>query len=419
MATSKAEKVEFRRLWDRYYDDLQVCAQCGMCRDLCCMTDCFGWESTSPRGKIYLLKRFDQGMLDLDSLKKMTVEHASMCSSCGQCEEICPAGLKQYHMWEQWRADLVEMGWGPMKVHKVLGERVDAVGNPYNEKPGKRNGWLEPDIKITKGAELVFYTGCTASLRMKDIALAVARILNILDIPFDVAGPKESCCGSPLLRSGQVEPARRSILKNIEWYSKKKVKRLITACPGCSNTMIHDWPELYGDELPFKVEHISTFFDELLREGKLKFENPLPMKVTYHDPCHLGRHMKVYDEPRNIMNAIPGVELTEMRRTREMSQCCGAGGGFRSGFSEESISYAAKRVEMALDTGVSVLLTSCPFCRLNLRDGAKQLGVEIPVLNIEDIVLMSLKGETLELPEAETAEKEAEVNEEEPVAQTT
>jgi heterodisulfide reductase subunit D len=380
--------------------EVDACMRCNECINLCPVVDLYGNE-VSPRGKIHyfreLIKSNDLIAKLLGRSRNVTEEEVNkytqnlyICTSCLQCREVCEASINTVPMWEAMRADLVERGNGPMPAHRAIRERVEKLGNPYNEPKEKRLAWIQPGMKIAEKAELLFFVGCTSALRMTMLAQAVTKILNYAEIDFTYLGKDELCCGSPLLRTGQRETAFKVIRQNVELIKQRGVKKLVAACAGCANTSKNDWPKVVG-KLPFQVQHISEFLLDLVREGRIKFDKALDLKVTYHDPCHIGRHMKLYEEPRKAIESIPGVKIVEMKRNREMAMCCGAGGGFRSAFSNDAIAIASKRVRQAQEeTNTNIIVTSCPFCRLNLTDGAKSIGADFKVINIEELYTRAL-----------------------------
>ncbi len=381
--------------------ETDACMRCNECLKYCPVVDLHGNE-VGPRGKIHFFREFVKTNNDLvskllgrsrditeEEINKYT-QNLFICSSCQQCKEVCEAGIDTVPMWEAMRADMVERGNGPMPAHKAIRDRVNKLGNPYNEPPEKRLDWKQPDMKFAEKGEVLFFTGCTAALRMTMLAQAVVKVLNNVGIEPVYLGKDETCCGSPLLRTGQRETAYKVIRENVERIKQRGVKKVVAACAGCANTSKNDWPKVVG-KLPFEVQHISEFLLELVKQGKIKFDKPLDLKVTYHDPCHIGRHMKLYEAPRKAITSIPGVTLVEMKRNRNMAMCCGAGGGYRSAFSNDAIAIAAKRVKQAQEeTGANMIVTSCPFCRLNLSDGAKSAGLDFKVINIEELYAKAL-----------------------------
>jgi len=376
--------------------DLNACLQCGYCRDTCPVLGQIGWESSSPRGKVYYLKQI-ANRTPMDRLLRRTpeitpefVERVFQCTSCAACEHNCHVEIDFAHRWEEVKEWLIEQGYGPMEAHKKIKEKVGAKRNPYDEPMEKRAAWLPPEIKLSPNPEVVFFTGCTEAYRMQPLAVATAKLLDKAGVKFNLLGEDEWCCGSPLLRTGQKGMVRDDIAPhNVKAMDRRGWKAMVTACAGCYNTMKNDYPKLTGNP-GYKLYHISEYLEKLIKEGKLKFTKEFNKKVFYHDPCHLGRHAKVYDAPRNVLKAIPGLTLLETKAEREDSECCGAGGGFKAGFNEMAENIAADRVKHAVEAGAEVIVTSCPFCQVNLNAGAKKAGLSIKTMDVVQVALQAV-----------------------------
>ncbi len=235
----------------------------------------------------------------------------------------------------------------------------------------------------------IYFPGCTATYRMTQISEAAVKIMKKGGVEFTVLGEDEWCCGSVMLRTGNKPEALELIEHNLEALEKAGADRVVTTCSGCYKTISHDYKEEKG-ELDFEVVHLPALVKELLDQGKLKFK-PSDAKVTYHDPCHLGRHMGMFDIPREVIKAVPGIELVEMARSREFARCCGAGGGMLSGNKEISNAIGQDRINEAAATGASILTTPCPFCTLHLLAQAKEAGLDIRVLDFSEFVLENLE----------------------------
>lgn len=376
--------------------DLYACLQCGYCRSTCPVYGQIGWESATPRGKVYYLKQMaaktpvDRLLRRDTKINDKFVERVFQCTSCAACEHNCHVEIDFAHLWEDVKEWLIDQGYGPMEAHKKIRERVEQKRNPYDEPKEKRVAWLPPEIKLSDKPEVIFFTGCTEAYRMQPLAAATAKLLDKAGVKFNLLGEEEWCCGSPLLRTGQRAPVRDEIAPhNVREMDKRGWKAMVTACAGCYNTMKNDYPKLTGKP-SFKLYHISEYLEKLIKEGKLKFTKEYKKKVFYHDPCHLGRHAKVYDAPRNVLKAIPGLQLIETEQEREDSQCCGAGGGFKSAFNDMAESIAAERVKHAVKAGAEVIATSCPFCQVNLNAGAKKAGLDIKTMDVVQIALQAV-----------------------------
>jgi heterodisulfide reductase subunit D len=376
--------------------DLDACLQCGYCKASCPVSEQIGWESASPRGKVYYLRQMarktpvDRIMRRETKPNDKFVERMFQCTSCAACEEECHVEIDFAHMWEDVKEWLIDQGYSPPEAHIAIKDRVVDKRNPYGEPKEKRAAWLPPGIKLSDNPDVIFFTGCTEAYRMQPLAAATATLLDKAGVKFNILGEDEWCCGSPLLRTGQKAPVRDQLAPhNVREMDKRGVKAMVTACAGCYNTMKNDYPKLTGTP-QFKLYHISEYLEKLIKEGKLKFSKEFKKKVAYHDPCHLGRHAKVYDAPRNVLKAIPGVTVVEMKHEKEDSHCCGAGGGFKSAFNEMAEDIAARRVKEAVDAGAEVIVTSCPFCQVNLNAGAKKAGLNIKTMDVVQVALQAV-----------------------------
>jgi heterodisulfide reductase subunit D len=278
------------------------------------------------------------------------------------------------------RARLVDSGIGPLPQQRKNVEYLKGDFNPYGKPHSERNDWTGKEIP-DKG-DVLYFVGCTAAYGMQDMAKSTVDVLVAAGVEFAVLSD-EHCCGSFPLRIGETGVARELAAHNANKFGESGAKVIVTSCPGCSNTMKNDYPRM-GVRLGADVKHTCEFLAELVRDGKLKFAG-YKKKVTYHDPCHLGRHTGVYDEPREVLAAIPGLELVEMKRTREFAYCCGAGGGVKSAYPEWALDTAMERVREAMETGAEVLITACPFCERNFRDAVDHMGVKMEVVDLVEL----------------------------------
>ena len=203
---------------------------------------------------------------------------------------------------------------------------------------------------------------------------------------FGILGAKERCCGSTAFRVGAVDMFEKYKKANVKQLNGLGIKTLVTACAGCYSTFANE----YTGELDFEVLHIVEFIARLVAEEKLTFKNELNLKVTYHDPCHIGRYGGLYDEPREILKALPGVDFREMVRIREYSLCCGSGGGVKTAYPEVAMETAKMRVREAKDTGAEMIVTCCPFCEMNLKDGANADPEPMQVVDLLQLVSEAL-----------------------------
>ncbi|MGQ9720487.1 MAG: (Fe-S)-binding protein [Candidatus Jordarchaeum sp.] len=371
------------KLWERSTPDWQPTCPAG---------EKYGFEPYFPSGRMWIARGLTEGKLDLDNPKLLKIIYS--CTLCGNCEKQCQTDILNEHITqiiETLRERAVESEVGPPPKQREFGEWTRNEHNPYLEPHAERLSWLPFDkSELPEKADTVYFVGCTSSYRQKKIAAATANILKKLGTNFTIL-EDEWCCGSPLLRTGQSEIAKTCAEHNIEVLKKAEAKQVITSCAGCYRTLTKDYKEKYGLDYDFKVVHSPELFLSLIESGELELEKPVNMKVTYHDPCHIGRHMNIYDTPREILEKIPGVELVEMERNRENAWCCGAGGGVKSAFNDLAMFAAEERVKEALKTGADAIVSTCPFCWRNLEDAIEAGNYDLKMYDIVELIWESIK----------------------------
>jgi len=405
----RRELTELAKLFDK----ISMCTHCGNCKYFyeygalenlaapgCPQGDKFLFDAyMGSRGKIALAKGLLSGRIDFTD----TVSHVLFtCTTCAACRSMCETDVRDYIIrifealrYEAWRAGVeIPAGIKRWRAHIAV-ER-----NPYMEKHAERTAWIPREIKekLPKKARYLYFVGCTSSYRQKNIALATLKLLVNLGIDVTVS-EDEWCCGSPLLRTGQWDLAKEFAEHNAQLMEEHGAEAIITTCAGCYRTLSKDYqegpPDGYKDILGVgfsgKVIHTIQLLEELIKKGEIEFVGSFDKVVTYHDPCHLGRHAGVYDSPRSVLNAIPGLKLIEMKRARQYSFCCGAGGGVRGAFPEYSLETAAKRVREAEATGAEVLTSVCPFCWRNLSDAIQMIGSKMKMMDITEILVDIVK----------------------------
>jgi heterodisulfide reductase subunit D len=252
----------------------------------------------------------------------------------------------------------------------------------------KRN--IDDSKYISEDIEVLYFVGCTASFdkNVKEVGINTINIMNALGIKFGILGKEEKCCGSVLLRIGDYSEFERLADYNIKLFNSLGVKILITSCAGCYRTIKMDYRKV--GILNLKVLHTAEYMARLIKENKIEFKNEIPVKVTYHDPCHLGRHSGIYDTPREVLKSIPGVELVEMDLIKEFSRCCGAGGGLKAGFSDIQNLMAQERVKDAEKTGAERLVSTCPFCYQGLQIGINAIKSNIKMTDLTELIALSM-----------------------------
>jgi len=238
------------------------------------------------------------------------------------------------------------------------------------------------DKILTAKGNTLYYPGCLTKFVAKDILGNYKKLLERCGEDFIILGDKEVCCGSPVLNAGFPDDFKNLAEKNLRVFKEYNVKKIITGCPACFDMLNGKYREILGEQWDIEVEHITTYLLSQIKEGKLKLKEQ-KIKAAYHDPCHLGRYGGIYEEPREILKSI-GVDLREMVLNREFAFCCGGGGGVQSNNRELAEKIAAERVSQALDTQADYLITPCPMCAFNLRNGA---GSKIKVVEFSEALL--------------------------------
>jgi len=364
----------------------------------------FGHEAFYSYGKMELVRGLNEDIIVTPTKGLLDVVYA--CTLCGSCSVNCKdhSGLgyraeDTVKIMEDLRAYLVEIGWGPLPAHTRYGESVRLNHNPYHEPPQNRTAWANGSGYPRK-AKTIYFVGCTASYRQQAIARATVKILEKLGMEFGLLGEEEWCCGSPLLRTGQRKLAEEMARHNVDVLRDAGAERVITSCAGCYKTLKLDYPNMFGIKPDFEILTTAELLNSLLQEGKIRFSNPLPLHVTYHDPCHSGRHVsiylselekeKVFEPPRNVLKALPQLKFTEMPRNRELSWCCGAGGGVKSAYPEWAIWTATERLKEAQETGAQAIVSTCPFCRRNLSDAVEASQLPLKVYDLTELVAQAL-----------------------------
>lgn len=438
-------KLDMKRLIE-----LDACTRCGECLSWCPVYDQDSREDLIPRRKIIdflRLARTQSGFLaDIMNSGNVSrtlkgiigkicgyreptreqvdefVNNLYECSTCGQCEVVCPAHIDTVNLWEELRRLMVRVGYGPLEPQKALRKSVKTYDNPWQQPRAGRTKWSrrakkegliqkEPrQIKKTNGKVLLFF-GCTASYdaNVKQVAVNTINILEALDVDYGVLGKDERCCGSVLLRMGDPE-YKRLFTENLNQFNALGIETLISSCSGCFKTILQDYPKV--GELNFEVLHTVEYLARLLKQGDLTFPHPVNKTITFHDPCHLGRATGGFDAPRMIIDAIPGLELREMPRNREYSRCCGAGGGLKAGFPEIQGRMARRRIREAEETGATELVSCCPFCYQGLQVGIGVAESPIVMRDLSAYVAESILGYDVFEKAAKEAEEKKRLKEE-------
>jgi Fe-S oxidoreductase len=357
----------------------RLCYQCGKCDVVC------PWNRVRPFSIRRIIREASLGLTEIES------EDIWRCTTCGTCPSQCPRGVEQIELGVSLRRIAAEYGVFPTSVRsaRTASGSLLADGNPLSEDRERRADWARGlEVKpFEEGMELLYFVGCYFSYdpRMRKVAVATARILQRAGVDFGILGSKESCCGESIRKAGGEEVFRTLARNNIKTFIDAGVKKILVASPHCYDTFKNEYPEFMVN---FEVVHTTQLLLQLFDQGRLEPCGEYARKVTYHDPCYLGRHNGLYDEPRDLLRRVPGLELVEMADTREGSLCCGGGGGRIWMDTPLDERFANLRLKQARETGAGVLVTSCPYCITNFEESRLSLGYEdeLEVREITEIV---------------------------------
>jgi Fe-S oxidoreductase len=413
----KVEDLHFKQLLD-----LSTCTECGRCQD-----QCPAWNTGKPlspklvitdlRDHLFEKAPFllgeadptqpnghDPAVLEKDLVADVVGDDVLWsCTTCGACVEQCPVDIEHVDtIMELRRYQVLMESRFPVEAGTML-RNVENAGDPWGLGAGQRLAWTEgldfevPVVgdRIPDDVEYLYWVGCAAALedRARRTARAVAGLLHRAGVRFAVLGPRESCTGDPARRLGNEYLYQLQAQQNIETLDGVGARKVVASCPHCFNTLAREYPDLGGR---YEVIHHAQLLGRLVAEGRLAPETPVEATVTYHDPCYLGRHNDVYDPPRAVLDAVPGVRSVEMHRCRERGFCCGAGGARM--WMEERIGKRVnlERTDEALATGADVVGTACPYCMVMLDDAIKQRQAEgqaegVRVLDVAQVLEESIR----------------------------
>ncbi|MBD3349970.1 MAG: (Fe-S)-binding protein [Candidatus Lokiarchaeota archaeon] len=402
------KKERFRRIRD-LEENILSCVAVGDCKgaykgpysDPILTSSCInrdhgsGFEVNFARGRFTLCRALLDGKIEPS---EGMAEVVYQCTLCGSCREVCNncknpdmvinarENIEDHvDIWESLRADLVDAGVAPLPRHKEIFEHQRTEHNPYMEKHAERWNWLADKADYFKpNGDYLFFVGCTSAYRLTDIAKIFLEIAKKSNFSLSLA-KEEWCCGSVNFRTGVEDLGIETAKHNFETFKKLGIKKIVATCAGCYRTLKIDYPK-WIDDWDFEVFHAIEVIDQEIQSGNIKIKNKIPGKMTYHDPCHLGRHNDLYEAPRRVAAAIAKDGLVEMRRNRANAFCCGAGGGVKSGFPDLALEVAVERIHEAEETEAEWLVNCCPFCLGNLGDAAKAASSSLKVVDLLDLV---------------------------------
>ncbi|HUU81098.1 MAG TPA: (Fe-S)-binding protein [Acidobacteriota bacterium] len=405
LGVEKLEDFTWKHILDFY-----TCTECGRCSDNC-PANMVG-RPLSPKmitiklrdhgyQKVPLFRSGGMGSNDGDDNPMVggiiTDDEIWSCTTCGACEEECPVFIEYIDKIIDMRRHLIETSQNPKTFNQVL-MQFEKTGNPFGKPAAKRAEWIKEiediPVRILKEGDevdLLYFVDSYGSYdpTVQAIASAIVRALHLAGIDFGILGPRERDSGHQVRRMGEEGLFQVLVEENMETLKSIRFKRIVTTDPHAFNTLKKDYPS------SFEVYHYTQFFLSLLENGKLRPVKSLEPKdtYTYHDPCYLGRHNEIYEEPRKILRSLPGLNLVEMKRSRDRSFCCGGGDIILwHEIEQEEIRMADKRVQMAKEAGANTIVTACPFCLIHFEDAIKTGGLEneMKVVDLMELLVSTL-----------------------------
>ena len=373
-----------------------ICAQCGYCVDTCTLYQGRGWESSAPRGKWSFLKDVLEGK---DHFDQQMTDTFLLCTTCEKCDIACQLDLPIEPTWGLLRGNLVqERGFGTFPPFEIMASALKGQKNIWGGLRENRDQWVTDEIRptIQEHAKIGYFAGCTASFVEQDIAQSAAKLLDAAGVEFTTLGTDEMCCGIPMLVAGKWDLFEEALRHNSAAMKAKGVEEVVTSCPACWlvwNTYYPQWAEKLGIPYDFRAKHYSQVLAEKIATGEFALtEVPESLqslveangtaKVTFHDSCHIGRAGGVYEPPRDLIRAIPSVELVEMAHSKEDALCCGSVLTRIGEPHPTSEKLGTQRIGEAEASGADALLALCPCCQFQLRVSANEKGSELPVIDL-------------------------------------
>ncbi|CFX14195.1 Alpha-helical ferredoxin [Syntrophomonas zehnderi OL-4] len=369
-----------------------ACSQCGYCVDHCDQYYGRGWESQSPRGKWTFLKMLLEGEAEWD---QKAVTNFMSCTTCEMCNHTCQLDLPNESSWLKLRGELIDKrGYHTFPPFEIMVNTMRQQGNIWGSYARDRDAWMTDEIRayVKDKADYAYFPGCTASFVEQDVAQSTALLLKEAGIEYSYIGKEEQCCGIPMLVSGRWEVFDETAAKNIENMKKTGATTIVTTCPACWlvwEIYYRHWAEERGIDYPFHAKHYADVLAERIDNGQFTLPGDIGRKVTYHDPCHMGRAGVRYEGPRTLINAIPGSNFREMRFNKEEAHCCGA---VLTLVADPDVAedIGATRLQEAIDTGADTLITACPCCRVQLKRSRDLRGLPIEIRDLSTLAAESL-----------------------------
>jgi len=370
--------------------EISACVQCGYCMNSCPTRQV--WLSSTPRGRILMAKDLCLGRSHREQrVAEEYIERIFQCTLCGRCRVDCSVDIRSPQMWFGFRNRLAASGIG-IEGLEGLTKAVDEAHNIAARPNERRANWasklkLSPVLEVKRRAEVVYFVGCLTSFypMTQPAARAFAQILNAAGIDFTILGGDEWCCGFPLLAEGLKEASAKSIKHNIETIKETGAKSVVMTCPGCYRVWKDEYHDVIGQRHPFDIYHSTELIARLIEQRKIDIKG-FEGNITYHDPCDLGRNSGIFDEPRYIIEKIPGLSLIELDDNREYCNCCGSGGDLLASYQDLSLDIARRKLGEVLTTGVETVATACPACIRAMSMAKTATKARLDILDITQLV---------------------------------
>ncbi|MFX1234292.1 MAG: (Fe-S)-binding protein [Promethearchaeota archaeon] len=373
---------------------LSNCQKCKTCSGYCTVNQSFnGIETWSSKGRLLIIRGIMRGDL-LFSEKVANIIYN--CTKCGLCFAQCFQNLELHEAIMYLRHQLRKENLAPQIFHQT-NENILKYGNPSaipsNRRLSKIKNYSGSSLKAQK--ENLCWLGCTVATRTPKTAQSLINILNQMKIDYTTLGNDEGCCGYVLISTGLWAEARRVAEEVVERVERTKAKTLITPCSGCYYTFTRLYPEILNVQMPCNILHTSQFLENAIKNEQINL-TPLNFNITYHDPCSLGRHSQIYDPPRNVLKAIPNLNLIEMSKNKNCARCCGGGGGLWSYNNTISLESTQTRLKEDLPKDVNILTTACPQCQINFRFAShakNSINKSLKIYDITEIFELAMQNE--------------------------
>ena len=376
-----------------------ACAQCGYCVRTCDQYYGRGWESESPRGKFYYLREVLEGR---EKFEQDDVNRFLVCTTCETCSVRCQLDMPVEESWMELRGDLIQdKGFMTFPPFEMMAAALRGEGNIWARYRATRDEWVPDDLKpkIKEKADVCYFAGCTASYVEKDIAEASLRVLDASGVEFTTMGKDENCCGIPMLVAGKWDLWEENMKHNLKYMEETGAKTIVASCPACHlvwKQLYPEWCEKLGIPYDYEVKHYSEIAADKIASGELEFTHPVNKKVTFHDSCHIGRASGVYEPPREMIKAIPGIEFVEMEHNREEGLCCGS---VLTLVGERPVApvIGKEKLDEAKAAGADEIIALCPCCQVQMRVTNDTLNAGMPS---SDLARLAMQGLGVEIPDS-------------------